>query len=205
MRFGFALAVLMFALPAWGQHDGIDRFSREDRLDVASDARSEAHTGPSAPMQGGRRWYGWQTLAFDAASVGSMAAGVYSSEGLFLGGFFGYLFGGPIVHGAHAHSEKALGSFALRLFSPIVGGIVGAAAANCGKRDPHADPDYDRCGGDETFQGITIGALFAVTLDAVVLANEDVPGDPRPAKAAAVLPEVRITKDRAVFSLGGRF
>lgn len=183
------------ALPARAELDEFEDLRSSEESSVARNRQSDPHT-----VATGSRWYGWQTLAFDAASVGSMAGGIYESEELFFAGFFGYVFGAPIVHGAHGESTKAVGSFAMRVALPIFGGLIAGAAREC-ERDPGGDPDYDRNCNALGFDGVLIGAGLAIGLDAVFLAH-DTPDETPPLPFA---PSVAVAKDRATFSLGGTF
>jgi hypothetical protein len=89
---------------------------------------------PERPL----RWYGWQTLASDAASIGLIRTGFAvgdrsaGSDGSltatsgFIGlGTAGYLGGAPTVHAFHHNPGRSIASVGLRLGLPLVSAIVG--------------------------------------------------------------------------------
>jgi len=91
-------------------------------------------------------WYGYQTLIVDGIALALFAGGVASEEPApaVLGGF-GYVFGAPFVHFAHAHFGRGWGSFGLRLALPAAGAVVPSD--------------------DEPSPGLVIGVLSAVIID----------------------------------------
>lgn len=116
----------------------------------ANSALAPAYTETSAPQ---RRWYGWQTLSLDAASlsigvIGVARRGEPGPTGIVLGslGFTGYAFGAPLVHWLHDQPGKAAASLGLRVGLPLI--AVGLVSANSGGRCPdglaHEGDDY--CG-----------------------------------------------------------
>ena len=84
---------------------------------------------PPEQLEPERRWYGWQTLAVDGASIGVLALGVEaeSEEAAVIGGI-GYFFAAPVVHMVHANGGKAAASMGLRV-API--GLVLLWATQC--------------------------------------------------------------------------
>jgi hypothetical protein len=107
-----------------------------------------------------RKWYGWQTLAADAASVGVLVAGSATEiVPLAFVGFGGYLAGPPLIHRAHKHSGRATASLLLRIGLPLAGAAVGAAVADCSE-------DAFLCPLGEMVIGYGIGAAAAVLVDA---------------------------------------
>lgn len=108
------------------------------------------------------RWYGWQTLAVDAAGIGVSLA--VRSEAPYM---LATLAGAPAVHFAHGHQVRALVDFGVRVVLPAA---VGLAVA--GPYDPpegESDKKYERF-----VIGATIGAVLASAFDAVVLGRETV-------------------------------
>jgi hypothetical protein len=78
-------------------------------------ARDAEHAALADPHYE-KRWYGWQTLIADAASLGLMiAGGAADSEALFWVGLGGFVFAPAIVHAAHARVAPALASFGVRV------------------------------------------------------------------------------------------
>ncbi len=161
---------------------------------LAPGARAADSPVPPAPQarepsaQQGQRWYGWQTLTSDLASVGLLMGGFQAADGygLFDGGTppmanvmatlgaAGYLAGAPTLHFIHDRPARALGSFGLRVSLPILGGALGSGLATC----PPPRGDYGNCGLAELIVGVSAGALAAIVLDGSLLAWE-------PARAAS--------------------
>lgn len=125
-------------------------------------------------------WYGWQTLLTDAASITLITAGAMVQDGnshsqdgnrmlgtsLMLTGLAGYVAGAPIMHFGKRQPGRGLGSIAMRVSLPFVGGVIGAESASC-----HASSDESGyCGVGEAALGVGLGALTAIALDASVLA-----------------------------------
>ena len=174
-----------------------------DTLDVAPPRRESPRTRT--------RWYGWQTLATDAAAVVLVVAAVSviaESEGdsstgtalayLSLGA---YALGGPVVHIAHENYGRAAGSFGLRVGGPIVGGALGCAADG-------SSSGYGCLGG--LALGMFLGTLTAVVVDSAALAYEKVPATAASARKrkpqSSVTPGVALTrKGGALVGLSGTF
>lgn len=84
-------------------------------------------TSPAAPPAE-RRWYGWQTLAPDAALIAVMVAEIESHSGhlpnrdvIPLGAF---AFGVPAVHVVHQRWAYTAGSIAARIALPLIVGMA---------------------------------------------------------------------------------
>ena len=131
-----------------------------------------------AGSQGEGGWYGWQTLASDAAASGLFFAAAKSGHGnlddgagttLSLLSAAVYLAGAPTVHLLHHRSLRALGSFGLRIALPVVGGMLGSATATC----PPPTGDYGNCGVGELVLGAGVGFVLAIALDAGALAWDE--------------------------------
>ena len=135
-----------------------------------------AYEGPTTI----RRWYGYQTMISDLLSTSVLFAGaasfdlcisVFSSTDrtchneiptmLILGGMAGYTLGGPVIHAAHGHWDKAGYSLGLRVV-PIAGAIGIASALDAGGATP-----------------LLVGgaALTGMVLDSAVLGYETVAVD----------------------------
>lgn len=84
-------------------------------------------TPPAAPPTV-RRWYGWQTLIADGASLAFALAGSQensnrssdNSEVLLGLGAAGFALGAPIIHWSHGHVGKGFLSLGLRVGTPLV-------------------------------------------------------------------------------------
>lgn len=155
----------------------------------AAPSMQAAAVPPDEPVE--TRWYGWQILAVDVASIAVLAAG--EDDALFSSiGAGGWVLGGPAVHLVHGHGGRAVGSLALRLAAPIAGAMIASAA----------------CPGDENDEvfgcldniaiGLVAGAGAAMVID-IVLATEEVESPP------PVAPVLMVTDAGAQVGLAGRF
>ena len=115
-----------------------------------------------------QRWYGWQTLAADAANL-ALASIVYrqtpktewgaASQGA---GVVIYLTAAPAVHLAQHNPVRSFLSVAARLVLPVVGSLLYSAAVK---------PPYECSGLDCPFiMGAYLGAAGASIADAALLA-----------------------------------
>lgn len=175
-------------------------------LPNSTDYRGGFHRPWTPPPTVERRWYGWQTLLSDAASIGLFVSGVNDDGRGDIRpaiGLFGYALAPPIIHAAHGHALKAFGSLGLRLGAPVVGAVVGFAMAGCEESDDHYD-DSDWCGASGAIGGFMVGTAGAMLFDAVVIANEDVVPE-RPRERVEFRPDVSIGPGRAQVSLAGAF
>ena len=114
----------------------------------------------------GTESYALQTLSTDGAALALIAAG-HSSGPVIALGVATYAVGAPLVHGYHHQSGHAAGSLALRLGLPLLGALVGAAAAS------HDSPDSDGQVAAPAF-GVMCGAIAASLVDAAFLARQPV-------------------------------
>jgi len=140
-----------------------------------------------------RRWYGYQTLLVDGASI----AALFANPGLGAGGL---ILGGPAVHTANGHVGKAFGSLGLRVGAPIAGIMAGAAlegAASGGCSD-----EWGCLGGAAI--GFFVGGVSAIVIDSAVLANDDVPASER-GPSIALKPTISIGKRDLAAGLTGWF
>lgn len=194
---------------------------------VTSSARAEGEASEeeTAALQPNveRRWYGDQTLIADAVSLGFVGVGFAADESstssvLVSTGLLSYAFAAPIVHAAHGHAGKAVGDFGMRFALLSVGALVGGAIAADSYTPPPADGTLGPAISEalvEPFvilQGIAIGAatgaVLATTLDAALIAREDVkkPGHVlRQPTARAIVPTVAPTRDGLSAGLAGTF
>jgi len=130
---------------------------------------------PPAPDPGPAKWYGWQILASDLASVGCVVATKGDGCVLF------YLLGGPAVHLAHARPGLAGLSLAGRILLPAIGASIGRSTASCAAPPPppppedHGDafvvpavPEIFPCGFGPTMVGAAVGLVVAMGVDAAI-------------------------------------
>jgi hypothetical protein len=144
-------------------------------------------------------WYGWQTLAVDGTSLAVAIGGAASNVGA-LGGFglVGYVAGAPIVHFAHGHVGTGFASAGLRVGLPIVGALIGFAAEDC-----HGGGEF--CGLGGAAVGLLVGGAAAITLDAAVLAREEVKPEPGPIQRLGISPVLDPQKRLAAVKVSGAF
>jgi hypothetical protein len=131
---------------------------------VEAPADRETATRASDGARPERRWYGWQFLIVDGASlalaVSTLGTGSVVQIGL---GTTGFAFGAPIVHWAHGHLGRGFGSLGLRLGLPLAATGISLLL------------------GDNFATLFALVLLFptavaaAITLDAAVLAYDSVP------------------------------
>lgn len=118
------------------------------------------------------RWYGWQTLIADGASLTLLTAAGFARSGPTAGvAVAGYVLAAPIVHFAHGNVGRGFGSFGIRVGSPIVCTLIGAAAGS-GKGNSDI-LDTGALGG--AVIGFFVGMGAAIAIDASLLAREQVP------------------------------
>jgi hypothetical protein len=123
------------------------------------------------------RWYGWQTLAADGASlaliIGSISladsGGDSPSAALGWGAFGTYALGAPIIHLTHSNPGRGFASLGMRVGGPIVLGVIGALAENC------SNNSREFCGVGGALLGASAGIIAAVAIDAAVFAYDDEP------------------------------
>jgi hypothetical protein len=162
-------------------------------------AQNEDVAVPQAPQprdpsaQPERRWYGWQTLTSDAASVALLIGAIQASGGygfyesetrlsanvLMTASLAGYVAGAPALHFIHERPAAAAGSIGLRLILPTLGGLIGSGLATC----PPPSGEWGNCGLGELVLGVGAGALAAVAIDAGALSwapiKAEAPAAPR--------------------------
>jgi hypothetical protein len=173
-----------------------------DRQEVTVPALRLAPPPPNAKPE--RRWYGWQTLLADAASITLVAVGGAREDAGVAGiGTLGYFLGAPTVHWAHGHAGKGFASFGLRA-APIVLVVSGIGL--------FADGGLDSGSGTFGIALVAIGGLAAVAAplaDTLAIAREDVdPPRPKGARAAPSFvfsPLAAPRRDGFVLGLAGTF
>jgi hypothetical protein len=120
-----------------------------------------------------RRWYGWQTLIADGASLTVFLSASSAESGPLAGAAgVGYLFASPLIHVGHQNWKSTWISLGLRVGAPLVGYFAGAALTcvdgDCGGEIPEALAG--------AAFGVVLGFVAASVIDSTVLARErDVP------------------------------
>ncbi|WP_394826494.1 hypothetical protein [Pendulispora albinea] len=151
------------------------------------------------------RWYGYQTLLVDLASVGMViAAGATKDGGPAVFGVGGYIFGGPVVHAIHGRYATGAISLLLRLGLPAAGGgLAYAAAGSCTTKRDGSGCEWEGLGkGLTTAFGASIGAGLAILIDGTALARETVPFAP---SAPSVTASISPVPGGALFGASGTF
>lgn len=150
------------------------------RAQAADPAEPEARANAAEPEpESPSRWYGWQTLATDGAALGLISASLATVDGggrspssaLAWGALGAYALGAPVMHFVHENPGRGFASFGIRIGGPVVLGVAGAMAENCG------GGGGDFCGLGGALIGTTLGIATAITIDAAVFAYDDRPED----------------------------
>jgi len=136
------------------------------------------------------RWYGWQTLAADIGAVTlTLVLGANVDErsdaaviGTAALGATAFLLGGPTVHAAHGHWDKAGISLALRVGLVLLAGGIGAAIGGDACGQYHYDHEF--CAEGYALAGAVIGAGAAVIVDAALGSEEIAPRAARTPRVA---------------------
>ncbi|HEU4533982.1 MAG TPA: hypothetical protein VFS00_07690, partial [Polyangiaceae bacterium] len=182
-----------------------------DRKEITVPALQLAPPPPDVRPE--RRWYGWQTLTVDVASIALLAVGGASEDSTLLGvGTLGYFLGAPTVHWAHGHVGKGFASFGLRAapIALVLGGVAIVLANESGEGNVSPGAAVG------SVALITVGGLASIAApvaDTLAIAREDVdpPRPPRAARAAPAAPPVAWSpfawprRDGAVIGFSGTF
>lgn len=127
-------------------------------------AAQRLHT--TVPTRTQRRWYGWQLMLSDVASL--VLAFQTENGGVFVGG---YLLGPMVIHAVNRSHGKMLGSPLLRAGLPVFGGLAGVGLSSCNNSSD------EFCGLGEALGGMALGMLAAVVIDyAWASRTVDLPG-----------------------------
>ncbi len=173
------------------------------------DGRGGCETDGAPSTQG--RWYGYQTLIVDGASVllGLSSVSLGAAGGIASAGT--YVFGAPIVHLAHGNGGMFAASLGTRVVSPVIGGATGYLAAKA--VDPCRGGGDFVCGAPiaGVLIGVVSGFLAASALDAALYSK--VPKEKKEPKEEAkrwdgqprVLPTVSASPNGASVGFGGTF
>jgi hypothetical protein len=156
-----------------------------------------------------RRWYGWQTLLADTASVTFLFATAQSLDGYSL---VPYLALGPTIHFAHGNVAMGALSLGTRVVLPLGGAFTGAflgtATGACDHGGSSDDEGYGELGcvlGSGAI-GFLLGVTSAVIIDASVLAyDRDAKSAPPSRATLRVAPTVAYDGRKATVALAGSF
>jgi hypothetical protein len=181
------------------------------------------------------RWYGYQTLATDAASIalGAASASVgptRTGDALGVLALSSYLAGGPTAHFARGFVAKGFGDLAVRIGAPLVCGLVGGMISSA-LYEPPPQPEPQNLEEAVTngvagavaaevgpavaavegmYYGALVGAAVAMATDAAFLARERVQHEPRPQASAAppsatIRPSIAPSRGGATAGIMGTF
>jgi hypothetical protein len=148
---------------------------------------------PAFPTEA--RSYATETLTLDAIGLLHVPFGLAHPAALLPGAGI-YLLGAPIVHLAHARPLPALASFGLRATVPLGMAFAFSTADDCPREAPVCVPVY-------ALTGLALGMVVASSVDAVFLANEEVPISPK--RGAVIAPWVNATQNGASGGISGSF
>lgn len=144
-----------------------------------------------------RRWYGWQLLAVDAASITSTTVLFVNTPGSsWTVGAGAYLLTGTIAHAVHGNWDAAIMSAPVRALIPFVGGLVGMGVSCKGHTPGAMDDD---CAGRGMVPGVFVGAIAVSALEAGLVSYEKVEAKPQ------LTPTASFSSNGATFGLAGVF
>jgi hypothetical protein len=127
-------------------------------LATAGTAAAQPAETPAKKVPTASEWYGWQILGADAAVLGTATL---TDNGTIALGWIG---SGAVVHVAHGHEGRAIGSIAARVALPFAGLMLGAASSQgC---------SGDLCGFGPAIVGGLIGMGTAEVIDLVDATDE---------------------------------
>jgi hypothetical protein len=143
------------------------------------------------------RWYGWQLLVSDAATVGLLAFSLQGQANPLGAIAFGVYTLAPLgVHVAHHNPGRALLSVGLRIALPV-------ALATSLLRGADCQPSDFYCGAGELLLGLTGGALAASIVDQLVSFERNEIASPK--HGLSLAPTLQPRRDGATLGLIGSF
>ncbi|WP_437985424.1 hypothetical protein [Sorangium sp. So ce117] len=112
----------------------------------------------------------------------------------------GMMVGGPIIHGGHDNSGKALASLGFNIGGTLVGGLIGAETAGKADEGDWVDPSVIAA-----ILGGSLGLLAANIVDIAVLPYEE--SDPESHRSTRIRlePQIGFAPGGVTFGLGGTF
>jgi hypothetical protein len=160
-----------------------------------------------------KRWYGWQTLTTDAASITLIAAGVSShSDMVVFTGIAGLAVAPGVIHLAHGNYAYSGASVAMRAAGvPLAAGagyLIGHSACSPASNDKDVP-----CEAITANVGLLGAAVFAIVLDSAILGYDSGSKDEDSAKTQArrdsaalhVMPSLSFSHERSMLTLSGDF
>lgn len=176
----------------------------------AAHAKSVTHAVPAERYsRPARQWYGAPILVTDLAAAGALfvatQVGDQETPWLVLTGLGSYVLGSPIVHVAEGRMAAGLGSLALRVGAPLLGGglggIIGGVASGAGECD-----GSEWCGFEYVIWGAMIGFSSGV-VGALVVDHAELAYKPAqsPRLALSVVPTYKPITGEAGVAVSGRW
>jgi hypothetical protein len=185
--------------PAPAKADVIVAPSARREAEARAEAEPDAELADELAAAPHSRWYGWQTLIADGASLATIIASASLSDGsdahdtLAGLGLLGYEFAPGIVHFAHRNPGRGFASFGIRLGMPLAAAFLGASlASGC---------NTNLCEAGGAGVGVLLGMGGAIAIDAAVFAYDD--AKRAPTRQLGWLPVVSVTPHQAWFGLTG--
>ncbi len=145
-----------------------------------------------------RRWYGYQLMLADAATLGLAYQLNQPAIGLALWA------APPTIHGLHHNKRMAITSPVMRTLLPVLGGALGVSMAEC----HHEENSFDFCPLGQMGAGMVVGMVVAALVDYTLAWEEVVPAAPAlPARPGVTLsvPAVAPIANGAALVMGGAF
>jgi hypothetical protein len=144
-------------------------------------------------------------------TLGIVASGSHQSAISAISGVT-YFLGGPIVHWAHGYGAKGAIDLGIRFGAPVVGALLGLGLGSAANSRPNSDaPGVSDGALVGAVLGAFLGLIAAITVDAAVLATEDVtPTGPQarskpPLDRFVLVPTASLTPTKTTLGLGLRF
>lgn len=178
----------------------------------------DAESPPEPTVVTQHRWYGWQNLSSDGVAltlfVVAGETSPYGGRTLFfmnppwaIAGASVFALGGPIVHLAHGHPLRAIGSLVMRTAMssavPLLIVVRGDRTRTSGVDGGEDALIYD---GYAAFVAI-LGAAGAVAIDATIMSREEkrVVVEPQASRSFSVVPDVVVRAGAGTLGLRGTF
>ncbi|WP_437800585.1 hypothetical protein [Sorangium sp. So ce693] len=112
----------------------------------------------------------------------------------------GMAVGGPIIHGGHGNSGKALASLGINIGGTLVGGLIGAKAAGKADEGDWVDPSVAGA-----ILGGSLGLLAANIVDIAVLPYEESEPESHRSARLRLEPQIGFAPGGFTVGLGGTF
>lgn len=157
-------------------------------------APAVAHAETKEAPQTETRWYGWQPLGVDAATITTVSL-VNNGTAWYLG-VGTYLLTGPVAHAIHGNWNAAIMSLPARAVVPFAVGLAGVKVSCIGHTPGAMD---DSCAERGLLGGVLVGAVAMSALEAGLFSYEKVEPQPQ------ITPTASITSNGATFGLAGVF